>query len=303
MITDRDIRALMSIVHYGVLKTSQVQRLSFPDDDGRITRARLNKHEKDGIVWKSKAGVVGPSAGAPSSVWSPNRTTLEVLAEITGDESYLDLWVHTPNTHQLDHYTEISEFHIQLDIAIPLQDRAKLGKFYNEFDAVSNEKEPEKRYRLYTLIRQSPKLVCAPDAAFLLTMGDYSRVCYLEIDRASNSMERIAASKSPAYANLGELYKRHFPEAAGFSVFHVSPTMARARLLAKTMLTKDGAHLWRFTGWDQISPETLLTEPIWLPIVKNAGKCEIGEPSAILRNPVRKDCATAGVEEETTCAT
>ena len=62
------------------------------------------------------------------------------------------------------------------------------------------------KYRLYTLLRESPKLVCVPDAAFLLDAHGHRKVFYLEQDRdTTKSAERVAAQKCGGYAGLEEV--------------------------------------------------------------------------------------------------
>jgi hypothetical protein len=57
-------------------------------------------------------------------------------------------------------------FGIALDEAISRQTDVKIEGWINEWDIVNkDESVPEKRFRLYTLIRENPRLSCAPDAA------------------------------------------------------------------------------------------------------------------------------------------
>src|SRR6185369_16543392 len=103
-----------------------------------------------------------------------------------------------------------------LDEAIKSQSAVTLDGWLNEWDICNkDESAPEKKYRLYTLIRESPRLVCAPDAAFLLTVKGHSKVFYVEQDRATSGVYQVASSKSPGYAALAEagLQRRHFPQA------------------------------------------------------------------------------------------
>src|SRR5205807_104150 len=60
---------------------------------------------------------------------------------------------------------------------------ASLGGWIGEYDVINaRAKNPEERYRLYTLISEEPKrLVCNPDAAFLLPVGEHRRIFYLEL--------------------------------------------------------------------------------------------------------------------------
>ena len=46
------------------------------------------------------------------------------------------------------------------------------------------ETQPEKRYRIYTLIQDNPRLICAPDAALLLS-GEHR---YVFVDRGGGQL-------------------------------------------------------------------------------------------------------------------
>ena len=85
----------------------------------------------------------------------------------------------------------------------------------HEWDVINpEESSPERRFRLYTLLRESPRLICAPDSAFMLSVGPHRKAFYLEQDRNTSGVRQIAASKTPGYAALAErqLHRQHFPE-------------------------------------------------------------------------------------------
>src|SRR5207302_1151744 len=65
--------------------------------------------------------------------------------------------------------------------------------------AKPDEKEPEKRYKLYCKLGQ--KLVCAPDAGFLLEKEGFRKVFYVEQHRdTTKNADRVAAQKCHGYA-------------------------------------------------------------------------------------------------------
>src|SRR5204863_158150 len=79
-----------------------------------------------------------------------------------------------------------------------------LVDWFNEEELVNPEHpDPKQHIRLYTELRLQPKkLVCIPDAAFLLDVAGHRGVFYLEQDRDRDnySHRRVAALKSPGYA-------------------------------------------------------------------------------------------------------
>jgi hypothetical protein len=157
----------------------------------------------------------------------------------------------------------VSETHITIDAAIGRQDAVKLDGWLSEWDACNPEESaPEKRYRLYTLIRESPRLAAAPDAAFLLSTQGHSKVLSLEQDRNTSGVRQIAASKTPGYVALAELkmHRRHFPGTTldSFTVLVVAPNERRRDALRNAIAGKPGANLWKFVSATDLKPETFL---------------------------------------------
>ena len=263
----------------------QIQRLVFPEDThGRITRRRLQSLIDADLLSRQPMLVCHPANGLPAPVYYPSRRGIELLAEASGDERLLVLPTQAPTMHHVWHWLAVSETHIAFDQAIGLQNDIHIVDWHNEYDIVNPaESSPEKRFRLYTLLRSSPRLICAPDAAFLLATRGHSKVFYLEQDRATTGVHQIAASKTQGYSVLAEVngHRRHFPETTidTFTVLMVAPNARRRDALRKTIGEKRGATLWRFASQEDMTPEKLLHAPIWYP-------CD-GEPASLIKsNPL-----------------
>ena len=281
MITERDIAVLRAVVHYYVLNRVQIQRLCFPSDcEGRITRRRLQTLVSERFLNRTQVQVFHPGSGAPAPVYFPARRGCEFLAEHLGDERLLATPTQTPQSHHLFHWLAVTETHIALDAALANQSDVTLDDWLNEWDIVNkDESAPEKRYRIYTLINESPRLVCAPDAAFLLAARGHFKVLYLEQDRSTSGVAQIAASKTPGYTVMAErqLHRRHFPHTTlnAFSVLMIAPSERRRDALKKAIREKPGAALWRFASASDLTPENFLFAPIFHP-------CD-GEPLPLIK--------------------
>ena len=134
------------------------------------------------------------------------------------------------------------------------------------------------------------RLVCLPDAGFLLRVGSYAKAYYLELDRGSSSLQQISNSKSPGYAELLKQHghKKHFDTNLDtFSVLSISLSHGRRDLLRAAMKNKEGAHLWKFCAWEDFVPERVLIEPVFYP-------CE-GEPSSLVKRKEEPIAASGGV--------
>lgn len=281
MITDRDIAVLRSLARYYVLNRPQIQRLHFPEDaPGRITRRRLQSLVTEHLINRHNLVFHHPQAGSPGPVYFPSRAGCEFLAGYFDDQSYLLTPTQTPQSHHAFHWLAVSDTHMALDQAIAAQTDVQLDGWLSEWDVANkDEPAPDRHYRIYTVLREKPRLVCVPDAAFMLSLGGHRKVFYLEQDRDTSGVQRIGASKTPGYAAMAErqLHRRHFPSTTidTFSVLMIAPTARRRDALRKVIKDKPGAALWKFACVDDITPQRFLHSPVLYP-------CE-GEPVSLVK--------------------
>ena len=188
--------------------------------------------------------VVNPAMGAPAYVYYPSAKGCEFLAQEKEDPSFKSVCTRTPNWQYLHHWVATAETHITLDQAVMKFDDVKVVHWISEWTIANpDETEPEKRFSLYT--RLGPKLVCAPDAGFLLEKHGFKMVHYLELDRdTTQPADRVAAQKCHGYAGLYEkrLHTgRHFPAAnvEPFTVLFVADAEA-ARITASGLPSEAG---------------------------------------------------------------
>ncbi len=281
MITPRDVQILRILVRYYVLNRNQIQRLCFPNDShGRITRRRLEVLVEGHYINRQAMLFCHPHEGPAAPVYFPAQRGVDILAAESDDERILTTPTQTPIPHHVQHWLGISDLHIALDEAIEGDPDAKIADWVNEYDIVNkDESQPERRFRLYTLLRDSPRLVCAPDAAMLLTCRGHAKTFYFEFDRATTGVQQVANSKTQGYAVSAEigLARKHFPQATfdGFTVLCVTPNERRRNTLRNAIADKPGAKLWRFAASSELTPETVFRQPIWYPCV--------GEPAALIK--------------------
>lgn len=283
MLTERDTHVLRTIADYFALSRMQVQRLCFPlDANGRITRRRLQTLIDAKFIQRHPVPVPVHGVGSPCPVYFPARRGCEFLADFLGDDRYRGLSAQTPQPHLLLHWLAISETHIALNASLPHAPGVTLDGWINEWATLNPlSNNPHERYQLYTVLDESPRLVCAPDAAFCLAVRGVSKAFYLEQDRNTSGVRQIATSKTKGYAVLAErmLHRRHFPHATldDFVVLMVMPSAHRRDAVRKAMieLKVPGASLWRFATMHDLTPTQFLTAPVWYPVE--------GEPKAVIR--------------------
>lgn len=278
----RDIAIFRDLTRYRFLDRRQIQRLHFPDDaTGRACRRRLLELVGAGYVDRLSLLYANPVAGSPAAVFQLARKGHEFLAEHHDDERFRVMPAEGVLPHLLQHWLALSETHILLDQAIARQSVVTLDGWINEYDIVNkDEQSPEKRYCLYTLIRDNPRLVCAPDAGFVLSAGGHSRVYYVEQDRATSGVQQLASGKTKGYAAMFEngLHKRHFAQATlpAFRVLLITTSKKRRDNLRGAIATKPGANLWWFASTDDLTAETFLSAAVW-------HVCGDAKPHSIIR--------------------
>ncbi|MFO0966141.1 MAG: replication-relaxation family protein [Gemmataceae bacterium] len=272
--TERDIGVLLDIDRYSVMSTPQIRRRRFPNDpDGRVTRRRLQHLKANGLVNRMTSYIHCTSGGPASSLYYPSRKGGELLAAHFGDVRFLATNTQAPPAHYAWHWQELTDVHMTLDDAIAAQNEVELLGWINEFDIVNKDETlPEKRYRLFTLLREAPhRLVCAPDCACLVAIDGESKILLWEIDRATSGAKQEAISKPPGYAELANrnLQRRFFPQATvpGFTVVVVSPTAKRRDLLRQLFREVERADMWRFAAKPELTATatTILFEPVFYP--------------------------------------
>lgn len=284
-VTERDKSVVQAVCNYYTLTRAQIGRLCFPTDpDGRLTRARLQKLLDAGLVNRTHMLVVNPAMGNPAPVYYPSRAGCQFLAEILEDARYLSVCTQTPNWQHLYHWIAVAETHILFDQAAAYSGSVAVENWTGEWDVINAEATlPEKRYKLYTLLCEEPRLVCAPDAGFLLAKGNFKKVFYLELDRdTTQGPSRVVARKAKGYAGLAEQekHRRHFPAAnvERFMTLVIAPTPHRRNALREAFRQAPEASLWRFASIGDLTAENLFYGPVFY-------KCE-GEGVSLLRPEV-----------------
>jgi predicted transcriptional regulator len=284
-IATRDLEVLQSVARYYTLTRGQINRLHFPtDSDGRVTRKRLRLLHEAGLINRTNMQVVNPTMGAPAYVYYPSADGVAFLRQELASESveadYRNVCTMTPGWMHLYHWIEVTETHILLDHSAAAFPVARVMGWISEWDVANkDEKEPEKKFRLYTRLGQ--KLVCAPDAAFQLQKDEFRKVYYLEEDRdTTKSADRVAAQKCHGYAGLYEQrmhIHRHFPNTnvEKFSVLFVTPTARRRDALRAAFCQRPAPWLYKFAVKSDLTPENFLQRPVWHPC--------IGEPAPLVK--------------------
>jgi hypothetical protein len=161
----------------------------------------------------------------------------------------------------------ITELHLILKAAVKSQRAITLAAWYNEFEVINANEDPEKHFGLFTEIQGRPRRICAPDAAFMLDNRGEREVFYVEMDRGKGNRgtnTKNLVQKSRGYAELAEqeLHRRHFPGTRGFAVLLIAPGEERRDALLRAFAKKNPGlyrtDLWRFAAMKEINARTML---------------------------------------------
>jgi hypothetical protein len=274
VLQERDIDVLSALARYFMLNSRQIRELCFTDDaNGRITRRRLNKMVQAGYLRKRSVQVVSPRDGSTCPVYHLTKLGREFLAGHYDDAAFLLKPVEPAQPQHLYHYIAVAETHRLFDRAIARAgDEVQLQRWHHEEQVLNpDDADSSKRLYLRTEFPGTSKVICMPDAGFVLQSGDHAIAVYLEQDRDTFFHERVAARKSPGYQKLLALrgHRLHFPETTldHFFVLVMAPSRKRAdqlrRAFAKRNRDTEIAKCYRFGAFEELTDTNLFFEPMY----------------------------------------
>jgi hypothetical protein len=277
IITDRDMQVLLCLAQHHLLNRFQMQRLCFPTDkDGRVARRRLAALTEEGLIRKHYIQIVSQYDKPAGAIYLLTPCGCRFLADKKGMKDYLFKPVNLPHALHLSHQLAVAELHMILDSAISAQSQVTLEAWFNEFDIINpGEPDTEKHFRLFTEIQARPRLVCAPDAAFMLARQGKHFIFYVELDRGERNRgtnaKNIVLHKHRGYRELARLglHQRHFPatNAESFSVLLIAPNAPRRDALRRAFGKKDPrlyrTDLWQFASMTDLSSKNMLETEIF----------------------------------------
>jgi hypothetical protein len=271
MLTERDVQIVRAVIAYYVLTRSQIQRLFFPAGESarRHLCKRMNELVAGQYVFFTELHAM---TGVRVPVYYPAPKGAELCREYFDDEHYLTTVTRRPQTTWLQHWVAISDTHILLDQALAKQQAVTMLRWFSEWDVVNKDQtlaDPRTRFTLYTEVEKEPRVVCTPDAGFLLELGKHRRAFFLEQDRNTDSAPHYVAKKVKGYAGMlqKQLHKKIFPDTTmdDFGVLMISPDERRRKALCEAMKGQPGERLWKFASVDKLTTDNVLHEPHFYP--------------------------------------
>lgn len=263
-LTDYDMAVLKAVAAYYLLSASQIHRICFPDNkDRRTTRRRLARLIEHGYLARSAVNVAFSTGNAGPAYYSTPKGC-EALTVYFDDDAWLATNLKPPRLDRMFHWLDISETHFIVEQAVARAAGVELCGWINEWETINKDDGKSDQFVLHTQLREQPPLSCSPDAAFMLDVGGHRFVHYVEVDRGTSGARRVAASKTPGYAELADVqgHRRHFPETTfdDFLVLIITVSSNhRDRLRREVAKKKENQPgLWLFIDQHEFTPESAL---------------------------------------------
>lgn len=258
----RDIELFTAVhEHDGLLTGNQAHRLFWIDAEWQAVRKRLAALWTNGYLNKCKANI-------PSKVYCLTAKAAKIVAEHQGVTSGQLKWRREPRWSQLTHDITVNDF--RLDVAESAQDTDFL-RLHNWIGENAFSRWRDEVHVAFN--NKSYKKIVEPDGYFEIAIPSpngrfWVFRCMVEIEISRKGIPRIINEKIlPGLAYIrSPKYKQRFGHNSGRWLFIV-PTELKMRNLKQAVeeqLSK-GSHVFWF-AWsddDNITPQTVLTEPIW----------------------------------------
>lgn len=228
-LTPRDLDILDDLERYRVLTTRQIQRLYWPRSDDRpltgITRATqlvMRRLEEHGVVARLQRRAGGRKAGSQGIVWQLTNVGSKIQQHRSGEggrHRYRE-----PGPSFVDHTLEVA------NVAVAVRELEREGHLQLRL----LQPEPD-AWRSFTgLFGQAATL--KPDLALVTASGEFEDHYFIEVDRSTEHITRIAAKCATyvRYAATGAEQRAHgvFPR-----VLWLTPDEARATEIRRAIDT------------------------------------------------------------------
>lgn len=271
VLTDRDLEIFHVVNRYRYLRTGQIKRLVFPNNTTeQSTRRRLKYLFHNGYLGRVMP-FVRIGEGSSETAYYLEKTGRELLQQ-AGEEIAAYATGGQVKHQFLDHALDISEFRVNLELALADHPAVEIHRFTADFEVKTHTTEAigKKRYKLYDEIThpvtRAPYTVY-PDALIILKgkgkFEDYQRLYFLEIDRGTEGLNVIKDKITGYSLYLKQNVFAKFGKFKGFTVLLQTNSKKRAENIRHHLTGVDGSELVWISEAGQVNQETVATSPIW----------------------------------------
>jgi len=265
-ITSRDKRILETIHAFdGIISLRQIDHLFFSGRYRSQPRARMRLLYDNAFV-----NMPGPEnihqVPIGETIYWLDREGAAVVAGLHGQSTKQFHWRSKPRYSLIEHDLRVNDFRIAMREACNWHSKLELVSWIPESEFI---RSPD-RITYETLSGKNAKRSVRPDGYFLLDrtarLGPTKQFAFLlEIDMGSEDNPRFAREKvRPGLAYIGsEQFAKRFGLRHGRYLV-VSTGRRRIRNMKAQAERSGGKGLFYFSTFDKVTPESVLTEPIWM---------------------------------------
>jgi hypothetical protein len=283
----RDLACLADLGEFGILSTQVIHERHFPQDrTGVATRRRLRLYAMHNLIQSLALAVV--RAGQPGRMPAFHRLTpygAEVLYHETGVKPQRPLRGDVGKPHTILHRAGMAEVALKFTDACRLQ-QLPLPIWHFEYDpapdATASTPLPKRFWMRYEGKDAGGKrTICWPDALCQFSLAKDGKTWTLaiawEYDRSTESHAQFQKKLDGYLPWLAtRAYQRFVPQAADARMFLVVPTVKRLKELMDSFRDHAVARMTRIAVVANVSAETLLTAPLWVPLDRSPPRAILG---------------------------
>ena len=274
-LTNRDIQILQVLNAYRYLKASQIKRLIAPNTNSPKTiQVRLKKLYHNSYIGRTQP-FIQLGKGVGEIIYHIQKRGIELLESHGYTPKSLNLnKVGSVKLNFLDHAVELSEFRINLELALQSLPDIHLKRFIADFEIKSNHSKlkglGKNRYELYTKLKSketSASYIVYPDALILLEANineqKFDKLIFLEIDRGTETL-KIVENKVLGY----DLYFKNnvfskFGSVKNFTLlFQCSSERRALNILEKVKNIQNNFPILA-TSFTDVNEKSILQKEIW----------------------------------------
>lgn len=269
----RDLDILKAVNRFRYLQTRQIKKLLFDSNTTPQSTRRRLRCLIDGEYLGRFSPAIGFDNPKPDAVYYLKRAGASTL-ELQNEEVFFYPKAFAIKPMFLNHALDISEFRINLELALKEHAAVELRAFIPDYELKSNfhSFKGRWRYRLYNQVIHKEKqraYAVYPDAAIILQgrnkYKEHRRLFFLEIDRGTAGL-RIIQDKVIGYSLFREqrFFEKTFPGFTEFIVLLQTNSQQRAINIRERISREEGNELIWIAHSEVINQETVVLKNVWM---------------------------------------
>lgn len=271
VMTTRDVAILEALNRYRFMRTSQIRKLVFTNNESLQSCQRRLKYLYHNYFIGRIIPLIQIGQGIGESAYYLEKKGVEVL-----EEQDIEKCDYPPPSKVkymfLNHALDVAQFRVDLEVALRDHPKAELHRFIADYEIKSHTEKAlsKRRYKLFDEVTHpvsKEPYVVYPDSLLILKgkgeLSKFQRLFFLEIDRGTESLG-VIKDKVTGY-NLykkQDIYKK-FGAFDNFTVLFQTNSSKRAEHITRLLLDiENSENIW-VTDVGKVTEKTILSS-VWL---------------------------------------